>query len=170
MIERQTGIREKFHNLATAGESESDWDPVMSIGTAAAKVNLSVSAVRKYEKEGLLIYYRTPTGRRLLSRSDLRRVEMIQHMIGDLGLNMVGIRRLLALLPCWTLKPCDRQEQVSCNTARDGARPCWMLGGRSRNGPSAGCRDCAVYRYGAYCTETIKSLLHNLDANIDESD
>lgn len=169
MEEKRDGIREKFHNLGIGTESDSDWEPIMSIGTAAAKVNLSVSAVRKYEKEGLLIYYRTPTGRRLLSRSDLKRVEMIRHMIVDLGLNMVGIRRLLALLPCWELKPCDPRERESCDTARDGSRPCWMLGGRARRGPRAECRDCAVYRYGAYCAETIKSLLHNFEDTIEES-
>lgn len=167
MTDRVSRVREKFHNLDAGAESDSDWEPIISIGTAAAKVGLSVSAIRKYETEGLLIYDRTPTGRRLLSRSDLRRIEMIRHMIYDLGLNMVGIRRLLALLPCWHLRPCSDGEKDACSAVAEPTRPCWMV--REAEGGRAGrsCRNCAVYRYGAYCTETIKSLLYNLD---DEDD
>ena len=97
-------IREKFHNLGDSDEAAGDWEPVISIGTAARKVNLSVSALRKYEREGLLLYYRTETGRRLLSRADLKRIRMIQHLIGELGLNMEGIRWLQLPVPlCSTL-------------------------------------------------------------------
>jgi MerR family transcriptional regulator/heat shock protein HspR len=169
MTERVRTVREKFHNLGASTESDCDWEPIISIGTAAAKVGLSVSAIRKYEAEGLLIYDRTPTGRRLLSRSDLRRIEIIRHMIYDLGLNMVGIRRLLALLPCWHLRPCDDDEKVSCRVVAEPTRPCWMV--REAEGGSQGrsCRDCPVYRYGAYCTEAIKSLLYNLNEKDDEN-
>jgi MerR family transcriptional regulator/heat shock protein HspR len=127
-------------------------------------VDLSVSALRKYEKEGLLIYHRTETGRRLLSRADLRRIQMIQHMIGDIGLNMEGIRRLLALLPCWELRPCTaecvRREQGNCEARTDSGRPCWMLDRSVCSCDQDDCRNCNVYRYGAYCTETMKQLLH----------
>ena len=62
MTPNDDNIRENFHNLLEEGNSRSEWEPVISIGTAARKVGLSVSALRKYEKEGLLIYYRTDTG------------------------------------------------------------------------------------------------------------
>ncbi len=155
-------IREKFHNLAGTTNTDSDWEPVISIGTAAEKVGLSVSALRKYEKEGLLIYYRTPTGRRLLSRADIRRISMIQHMINDTGLNMEGIRRLLALLPCWELKPCDCEKKDKCRAVTDNVSPCWTIERTECEKSGEECRVCNVYRYGAYCTETMKSLLHDL--------
>ena len=63
-------------------------DPVMSIGTLAEKVGLSVSAVRKYENECLIIAHRTPSGHRLFSREDVDRIRNIQRMIQDLGLNI----------------------------------------------------------------------------------
>ena len=68
-------------------------DPVISIGVLAQKVGLSVSAVRKYENEGLVIAHRTDSGRRLFSLEDIKRVRNIQHLIQDLGLNIAGIRR-----------------------------------------------------------------------------
>ena len=49
-------------------ETSSDYsDPVIPIGTLAEKVGLSVSAVRKYEKDGLIIAHRTSSGHRLFS-------------------------------------------------------------------------------------------------------
>jgi MerR family transcriptional regulator/heat shock protein HspR len=159
--QQNADIRERFHSL-TSGDSDSDWDPVISIGTAAAKVNLSVSALRKYEQEGLLIYHRTPTGRRLLSRADLKRIRLIHHMIYDLGLNLEGIRRLLALLPCWKLKPCSKEEREACTAVAESTRPCWMVKSRESGRLQATCRDCGVYRRAAYCTEAVKALLHNL--------
>lgn len=156
-------IREKFHNLGDSDEAAGDWEPVISIGTAARKVNLSVSALRKYEREGLLLYYRTETGRRLLSRADLKRIRMIQHLIGQLGLNMEGIRRLVALLPCWELKPCSAEEKAKCKAVRDSVHPCWMVNESECRRQGIDCRLCSVYRYGAYCTEVMKSLLYDID-------
>jgi len=164
MMTEDDRVREKFHNLFGADQSDADWEPVISIGTAARKVGLSVSALRKYESEGLLMYHRTETGRRLLSRADIRRIRIIQHIINDLGLNMEGIRRLLALLPCWRLKPCSDEQKANCRIRSQGVKPCWMAQNGRADGKAGDCRQCNVYRYGAYCTEEIKALLYNLDA------
>ena len=136
---------------------------MISIGTAANKVRLSVSALRKYEKEGLLLFHRTPSGRRLLSRSDIRRIQMIRHMINGLGLNMEGIRRLLALLPCWSLKPCTSEQKAICVAVAEPIRPCWMVPDSECARAGVDCRECSVYRYGAYCAETMKALVHSLE-------
>lgn len=163
MPDSDDNIREKFHNLAGDSDSDSYWEPIISIGTAAGKVGLSVSALRKYEAEGLLIYHRTPTGRRLLSRADIKRIRIIQHIINDLGLNIEGIRRLLALLPCWRLKPCTEEEKRACEAVSNAVQPCWMVKETECARRGMDCRLCNVYRYGAYCTEAMKALLHNLD-------
>ena len=39
-------------------------EPMISIGTVAEKVNASVSTIRKYEAEGLLVPHRTDSGHR----------------------------------------------------------------------------------------------------------
>lgn len=162
-------VREKFHKLAQSGQAEAlldaaaEWEPVISIGMAASMVGLSVSALRKYEKEGLLIYHRSDTGRRLLCRADVKRIRIIQQLINESGLNIEGIRRLLALLPCWDLKVCSSEEKNKCPAVHDGLRPCWMVKESECHKGGYDCHQCEVYRYGAYCAVTMKMLVHGLD-------
>jgi MerR family transcriptional regulator/heat shock protein HspR len=166
MRESRKNVRQKFRKLVEGrrtgpgGEAATDWEPVISIGTAARKVGLSVAALRKYEKEGLLIYSRTETGRRLLCQADIKRIGMIQHMIRDLGLNIEGVRRLLALLPCWDLKLCSEKDRKRCPAVEDALHPCWMVHPTRCTSKGHECRECEVYRYGAYCAVTMKMLLH----------
>ena len=163
-------VRENFHNLGMGvfdGDLEDDhvdFQPVISIGTAARMVGLSVSALRKYEREGLLIFFRSPSGRRLLSYSDLKRIKMIQQLINKIGLNIEGIRRLLALLPCWDLKPCTAEEKESCLAFTEPVSPCWMLDNSVCSRKGADCRVCRVSRGGAYAAESMKSIVHHLDS------
>jgi hypothetical protein len=136
-------------------------DPLISIGVLAQKVGLSVSAVRKYENEGLVIAHRTDSGHRLFSHEDITRVRNIQHMIQELGLNIEGIRRMQALLPCWELLPCDAQTRKSCPAYKDNSRPCWAIRGLDCAPQGNECRQCGVYRFGSLCTEDIKRLVHD---------
>jgi hypothetical protein len=136
-------------------------DPVISIGVLAQRVGLSVSTVRKYENQGLIIAHRTASGHRLFSHEDLSRVRNIQHMIQDLGLNIEAIRRMQALLPCWDLTPCDAETRKSCPAYQDNTQPCWMIKGLNCAPQGNECRQCVVYRFGSLCAEDIKRLLHD---------
>ncbi len=136
-------------------------DPVIAIGILAQKVGLSASAVRKYEKEGLIIAHRASSGHRLFSHEDVTRVRNVHHMIQDLGLNIAGIRRMQALLPCWDLLPCSEESCKRCLAYKDETRPCWMIKGLDCTPQGNECRDCVVYRFGSLCTEDIKRLLHD---------
>lgn len=136
-------------------------DPVISIGVLAQKVGLSVSAVRKYENEGLIIAHRTESGHRLFSQEDIARVRNIQYMIQGLGLNIEGIRRMQALLPCWDLLPCTAETRRSCPAYEDNTRPCWLTKGLECACQGNQCRQCVVYRFGSLCTQDIKRLLHD---------
>ena len=147
----------------TNPQSEND-DPVISIGVLAQKVGLSVSAVRKYENEGLIIAHRTASGHRLFSREDVARVQNVQHMIQDLGLNVAGIRRMQALLPCWDLFPCVPETRKNCLAYKDNTRPCWTIRGLDCAPQGNECRRCPVYRFGSLCTEHIKRLLYDQDS------
>jgi hypothetical protein len=140
-------------------------DPVMAIGILAQKVGLSVAAVRKYENEGLIIAHRTASGHRLFSHEDVERVRNIQHMIQELGLNIEGIRRLQALLPCWDLFPCSAETRKHCPAFQDSTRPCWTIKGLDCAPQGNECRRCAVYRFGSLCTQDIKRLLHDQDGS-----
>ena len=151
-----------------AGQSGSD-DPLISIGVLAQKVGLSVSAVRKYENESLIIAHRTDSGHRLFSHEDIARVRNIQHMIQDLGLNIAGIRRIQAFLPCWQLLPCSAESRVTCPAAQDNTRPCWMIKGVNCAPQGNECRRCDVYRLGSLCTEEIKRIVYDQDGARDTS-
>jgi len=136
-------------------------DPVIAIGLLAARVALSVSAVRRYENEGLIIAHRTDGGHRLFSREDIARVRNIQRMVHDLGLNIEAIRRIQALLPCWDLRPCDPETRVQCPAYGEKTRPCWAMKGLQCARQGNTCRTCVVYRFGSLCTEEIKRLVHD---------
>jgi MerR family transcriptional regulator/heat shock protein HspR len=143
-------------------------DPVVSIGILAQRVGLSVSAVRKYEREGLVIAHRTASGHRLFSHEDIDRVRHIQHMIQDLGFNIEGIRRMQALVPCWDLLPCSGEMREACPAYVDESRPCWAIRGLECAPQGNECRECAVYRFGSLCTHGIKHLLYEQSGSENE--
>jgi MerR family transcriptional regulator/heat shock protein HspR len=162
-------VREKFHKLARGlAEEESlrrqtDWEPVITIGQAASLVGLSPSALRKYEREGLILCRRTAGGRRLYCRADIDRVRTIKYLINDLGLNVEGIRRLLALLPCWDLRTCAAPRKRDCTALQDTTKPCWMIRQKEDAATRPDCQACDVYRFGAFCAVTMKRLVHRAD-------
>ncbi len=140
-------------------------DPVISIGTLAKKVGLSVSAIRKYEEEGLIISHRIESGHRLFSYEDVQRLSTIQHLIKNLGFNIEGIRRMQAILPCWDLLPCEKKVRDNCLAFKGSTKPCWMMKDAHCTLRGNECRKCAVYRFGTLYTEKIKELVHNSDGN-----
>jgi MerR family transcriptional regulator, heat shock protein HspR len=144
-------------------------DPVISIGLLAERVGLSVSSVRKYENEGLIIAHRTASGHRLFSQEDIGRVRYIHHLIQDVGLNIEAVRRMQALLPCWNLLPCSPEKAKNCAASKDTSRPCWMIRGLDCAPKGNECRKCVVYRFGSLCTEQIKSVVHDQNGSRDSS-
>ena len=136
-------------------------DPVISIGTLAKKVGLSVSAIRKYEEQGLLISHRTESGHRLFSYEDIERLRSIQHLIKEIGFNFEGIRRMQTMLPCWDLLPCEKKVRDNCLAYKGNTKPCWMIKEAHCTLKGNECRKCLVYRFGSLFTEDIKDIIHN---------
>lgn len=157
-------MQERFQRLANHQFEARDWQSVIAIGNAARQSDLSVSALRKYGAECLIIYHRTATGRRLLSKADVDRVRVIQHLIGGLGLNIEGIRRLMALLPCWTLMPCPEEDRRKCIAALDPIHQCWMTSQSEYARKGVSCRECTVYQKAIYVTPVFKASLVGEDA------
>ena len=143
-------------------------EPVISIGTLARKVGLSVSAIRKYEEEGLIISHRTDSGHRLFSYEDIDRLRSIQHLIKEIGFNIEGIRRMQALLPCWNLLPCEKKVRDNCLAFKGSTKPCWMIKDAHCTLQGNECRNCIVYRYGSLFTEDIKYLIHTISDSTDQ--
>jgi len=153
--------------MSDATSNHQSDDPLISIGVLADRVGLSAAAVRKYENEGLILVHRSASGHRLFSHEDISRVRNIQYMIQDLGLNIEGIRRMQALLPCWDLFDCDAESCKKCRAYEDGTRPCWAIKGLDCASQGNQCRRCVGYRFGSLYTQDIKRLLHERDDNQD---
>ncbi len=138
--------------------------PAITISAAARLTGLSDSALRKYESAGLILYHRTPGNVRMLCVEDLERIQLIQHLIKKRGLNLEGILRLWALLPCWEFKKCSPEIFEKCPAFKDSERPCWVLLAEKSGCEGESCRTCEVYRFGAYCTEDLKVLLRSVQS------
>lgn len=139
-------------------EKEINTDPVYAIGMAAKKIGVSVHLLRVYEREGLILAERTESGRRLYSDLEIEKAHCIRKMINEHGLNFAGIRRLLALLPCWRMRNCDDHEKESCSAFKITDRPCWATEEKCAN-PLPSCRDCPVYRMSVDCEQMKKIIL-----------
>ncbi len=130
-------------------------EPVYTIGIAAKKVGLSVHTLRLYEAEGLIIPYKTETGRRLYSDLEIEKVECIRSMIQQDGLNFEGIRRILGLVPCWKLRRCHSSKGKNCRAYQIRTRPCWATDEKCLD-PYPSCRDCPVYQGIVHCSDVEK--------------
>jgi MerR family transcriptional regulator, heat shock protein HspR len=70
---------------------------VFMISVAAELADMHPQTLRMYEARGLIEPKRSPKGTRLYSQADVERLRRIQNMTGDLGLNLAGVERVLAL-------------------------------------------------------------------------
>lgn len=132
-------------------------EAVYTIGIAAARMGVSPETLRLYERKGLLIPYRTETARRLYSQKDLEWIACIRRQIREQKLNIAGIRRLLALIPCWEIKQCTATEQEQCPASRTSDQPCWNLEETDDRNAKDECRTCNVY-FSAVKIENCKKL------------
>jgi MerR family redox-sensitive transcriptional activator SoxR len=73
-------------------------DELLTIGEVAARTGLSASALRFYEREGLLHSERTSGGQRRYPREVLRRVAFVR-VAQSVGLDLEQITEMLASLP-----------------------------------------------------------------------
>ncbi len=71
--------------------------PRYMISIAAELVGMHPQTLRIYEAKGLVRPGRTPGGTRLYSERDLERLRLIQRLTSELGLNLAGVSRVIAL-------------------------------------------------------------------------
>lgn len=70
---------------------------VFMISVAAELAEMHPQTLRMYEQRGLISPQRSPKGTRLYSQDDVERLRRIQEMTTELGLNLAGVERVLAL-------------------------------------------------------------------------
>src|SRR5881397_623876 len=71
--------------------------PRYMISVAADLVSMHPQTLRIYESKGLVRPRRTAGNTRLYSDADLERLRLIQRLTTELGLNLAGVQRVLAL-------------------------------------------------------------------------
>ncbi|MEM5473978.1 redox-sensitive transcriptional activator SoxR [Hoeflea sp. AS60] len=71
---------------------------LLTIGEVAGRTGLAVSAIRYYDDQGLVSARRTPGGKRMFIRSDIRRLSFIL-IAQQMGFSLEDIRTQLKQLP-----------------------------------------------------------------------
>ncbi len=134
------------------------YEPVLTIGTVAKKLNIAVQTIRLYEQEGLILPYKTETGRRMFSMHDLERLQCIRKLLTQDGLNITGIKRLMSLIPCWEFKGGLDEDCKSCPAYYETIGPCWSIKNVGSKCQGQDCRLCPVYRMNLSCAK-MKAVL-----------
>ena len=79
-------------------EQAMHMEGVYIISVAARLLDMHPQTLRKYERLGLIRPGRTIGMLRLYSRDDIRKVRLIQHLAGNLGLNLAGVEFALGMV------------------------------------------------------------------------
>ena len=81
--------------------SEAPFDldkAVYTISVASEILETHPRTLMMYEELGLVTPHRTSTNRRRYSQRDIRRLQVIQHLTRERGVNLAGVRHILSLL------------------------------------------------------------------------
>jgi MerR family transcriptional regulator/heat shock protein HspR len=133
-------------------------EPLLTIGEAADLVGVSVQTLRYYEQEGLIIPFHRGSKHRRYSTKDIERVRCMRAMINGDKISIEGIKRLLSLIPCWSVKGCSLESRLACDAFKLHSTPCWMVSRKSKECRNAECRVCPVYSEITNC-RTLKQVI-----------
>jgi MerR family transcriptional regulator/heat shock protein HspR len=94
-------------------------DDLYFISVAARMLGMHPQTLRKYERLGLVQPSRTVGSMRLYSRDELERLKIIKRLVGDGGINLAGVQRLLSIAEVvQRIRPLMRDEALSARDAR----------------------------------------------------
>lgn len=132
--------------------------PQYPIGTAAAKLGVSVQTLRLYENEGLLVIHKTAGNHRLYSDADIERIQCIRRAINEEKISIGGIKRIHGMIPCWDIVHCTDEERTHCPSFSQHVGGCWTYERTHSICAVNNCRLCDVYKLSSNCEE-IKELI-----------
>jgi len=136
-------------------------DAVYTLGIASRLSGIPAHSIRQYIDRGLLIPFKLDSKRHLFSQNDIRRLKLVHHLIRDQGLNIAGIRALMAALPCWMIRGCPSGDRATCTAYTGEMEPCWEASGKGRECRNQECRECEVYKVVGEET-SLKSILRQI--------
>jgi len=76
---------------------EDKMRPVFMISVAAELAEMHPQTLRMYERRGLIRPQRSSKSTRLYSLGDVERLRRIQQLVGECGLNLAGVERVLQM-------------------------------------------------------------------------
>lgn len=133
--------------------------PLYSIGTTARMLNISVFTLRYYEREGLILPYKSTSNQRWYSKADIERLQCLREAIREEKLSIEGIKRLHSMIPCWQIHGCSEQDRETCEAFKGHAGGCWSYDHTDNDCTSRDCRVCEVYRIAASCEEIKDTII-----------
>jgi len=95
---------------------------IYPIGVAAKLLNVHPRTLRIYEDEGLI----SPAHkgkRRMFSDNDIKWITCLRKLIHEEGISISGLKKLLALAPCWEIAECPPEVCNNCEASVDRAVP-----------------------------------------------
>ena len=120
--------------------------PVYTLNTTSSLSGIPVHSIRQYIDKGLIIPFKKDSNRNLFSHVDILRLKYINNLLNEGGLNIAGIRALLALIPCWAIRQCFNEEREKCQAYLSNSYPCWEASEKRTLCKNTNCRECDVYR------------------------
>jgi MerR family transcriptional regulator/heat shock protein HspR len=120
--------------------------PVYTLSTTSTLSAIPIHSIRQYIDKGLIIPFKKESSRNLFSQVDILRLKFIHKLLNEDGLNIAGIRNLLALIPCWAIRQCSDEEREACQAYLSSAYPCWDASEKGTVCKNTNCRECEVYR------------------------
>jgi MerR family transcriptional regulator/heat shock protein HspR len=120
--------------------------PVYTLSTTSTLSGIPVHSIRQYMDRGLILPYKKESKRNLFSQVDITRLKYIHKLLVEDGLNIAGIRSILALIPCWAIRNCHESERLQCKAFHSDSYPCWDASEKGASCRNSDCRECAVYR------------------------
>ena len=121
-------------------------EAVYTLSVVSRLSGIPAHSIRQYIDKGLIIPFKLDSGRHLFSRGDLLHLNYISKMIHEKGLNFAGIKAVLAMIPCWAIKVCSKDDKKSCQAYYSDSFPCWEASQKGRVCKNENCRECIVYK------------------------
>jgi MerR family transcriptional regulator/heat shock protein HspR len=119
---------------------------VYTMSTTSSLSGIPVHSIRQYIDKGLIIPFKKESNRNLFSQVDILRLKYIENLLKEDGLNIAGIRKLLSIIPCWTVRDCSKMEREKCQAYQSDSYPCWEASEKGTLCKNTNCRECDVYR------------------------
>ncbi len=129
-----------------------------SITEAADILCISIPTLRMYEREGLVIPSRRPSGHRAYTESDLDRIRCYRQAITRDKITIAHLKRLLSLIPCWEINHCTESSRAACKAYPSRQVPCWEITGKTWQSLCGECRECEVYKRSQDAGELVRMI------------